>query len=226
MASQKTTSALSVTNVFNAVTSNSRQIFIIFAAFVVAGTLFFAHRQWIISREQAAQNDFSVLMNEFDKISREKDPQWSQLLEKFEANMSKHSSSSLLPYYNSYKVKILLKQGDSAAALATLDTMIADMKSSHYVPLYEMERALVQLSSSDDALKERGLQSLKKLAENTHNMFRDSAQFYLGRYYWSRGETDAARVVWQQLVDDQRDEKAAPSPWASQVQEQLKLLIV
>ena len=31
-----------------------------------------------------AQYDFSSLMTEYDTMSREKDPQWSELLEKFE----------------------------------------------------------------------------------------------------------------------------------------------
>ena len=64
------------------------------------------------------------------------------------------------------------------------------------------------------------------LAQNKDNMFRDSAQYYLGRYYWAHNQIDDARAVWQQLVDEQRDEKMAPSPWVNQVQEQLELMIV
>ena len=48
------------------------------------------------------------------------------LLDKFEKNYAKHSSSSLLPYYRGYKVHILLQQGDKDAAVTTLDSMISE----------------------------------------------------------------------------------------------------
>ncbi len=198
----------------------------VFAIIALGATVFFAHRWWVIKREQAAQSDFSALIHDFETMSRDKNPEWSSLLEKFEEQYAQHASSSLLPYYQSYKVQILLEQGDAQAALASLDNVISALGSSSYVPLYEMERALIQLSSADESVKATGLTALKILAENTKNIFHDSAQFYLGRYYWSTGDVNSARVVWQQLVDEQRDEKIAPSPWVSQVQEQLKLTIV
>src|SRR6266446_1682487 len=106
MASQKTTSMMIVRNMFDAALAQSRQIFIIFAILFGATMLFFTYRWWAISREQAAQYDFSVLIAEFEMMSHEKDPQWAALLKKFESNYQKHSRSSLLPYYQNYKVQI------------------------------------------------------------------------------------------------------------------------
>jgi tetratricopeptide (TPR) repeat protein len=188
--------------------------------------ILFAHKLWVINRERSAQYDFSALMTEYETMSREKDPQWSALLEKFESSYAKHSSSSLLPYYLGYKVQILLAQDKRDEALTTLDTMINDLPGASMVALYEMERALIQLDDTNSDLNVAGLETLKTLANDKDNMFHDSAQYYLGRYYWANNQIDDARVVWQQLVDEQRDEKMAPSPWVNQVQEQLALTIV
>ena len=226
MATQKITRTNILRSISESVFAQSRHFFMITSVLVVLIALFFTHKLWVAKREQSAQYDFSALITEYESMSREKDPQWAVLLDKFEKNYEKHSRSSLLPYYQGYKVNILLKQGDKSIALATLDSMIADMQSSPVVALYEMERALIRLDSADAAMQVAGLESLKALADDTTNMFRDSAQFYLGRYYWATEQIDAARIVWQQLVDEQRDEKIAASPWTGQVQELLKLTIV
>lgn len=226
MATQKITRANLLETISNVVFAQSKPFFMALSVLMVLMVLFFTHKLWVTKREQAAQYDFSALITEYDLMSREKNPQWAPLLDKFEKNYAKHSSSSLLPYYQGYKVNILLKQGDKDAALAVLDSMITDMQSSPIVALYEMERALIRLDSADAAMSVVGLNTLKSLADDANNMFRDSAQFYLGRYYWAMNEINSARVVWQQLVDEQRDEKIAASPWVGQVQELLKLTIV
>lgn len=206
--------------------ANAKPMLMVLSFMVAMILLFFAHKLWVIKRERAAQYDFSALMTEYDVMSREKDPQWSELLEKFEKNYDKHSSSSLLPNYLGYKVQILLAQDKREEALATLDKMIADMPGSPMLALYQMERALIQLDSASTELNAVALDALKTLANDTNNMFRDSAQYYLGRYYWAQNQTDDAREIWQKLVDEQRDEKVAPSPWVDHVQSQLALTIV
>lgn len=205
---------------------NGRYIGMVACLAVLFMGMLFAHKLWMIQTERAAQYDFSSLITEYEAMSREKDPQWSMLLEKFETNYAKHSRSSLLPYYLGYKVQILLAQDKKNEALATLDTMISNMVGAPTLALYEMERALIQLDDADEQRNSVGLESLKALAHDTDNMFRDSAQYYLGRYYWAHNNIDDARAVWQQLVDEQRDEKIAPSPWVNQVQEQLAVMIV
>jgi predicted Zn-dependent protease len=212
--------------VFDFLNANAKPVLMVFSFLVAIIFLFFAHKLWVIKRERAAQYDFAFLMTEYDTMSREKNPQWSELLEKFEKNYDKHSNSSLLPYYLGYKVQILLAQDKKEEALVILDKMIADMPGSPMLALYEMEQALIQLDSNDGELNQVALQALKTLADDTDNMFRDSAQYYLGRYYWAQNQIDDAREVWQQLIDEQRDEKIAPSPWVDQVQAQLALTIV
>lgn len=223
MAIQKTSI---VRNISNAVNENSKPLMGVAAFFVGLLVLFYVHKLWVVKRERAAQYDFSSLMTEYETISRDKNPEWNALLEKFEKNYEKHASSSLLPYYLGYKVRILLHQGKKEDALATLDSMIAGMSGSPVLAVYEMERALVQLDSADDAIQSVGLETLKKLAYDATNQFRDGAQYYLGSYYWSKDDISSAQQVWQQLVDEQHDEKMAPSPWASLVRDKLALTIV
>lgn len=100
------------------------------------------------------------------------------------------------------------------------------MPGSPVISLYKIEQALIQMDSADQTIQTIGLNALTELAEDTNNIYRDSAQFYLGRYYWAMDNITAARKVWQQLVDEQRDEKLAPSPWVSFVQDKLNTIIV
>ena len=225
MAIQNSTSAM-FKNIFDFINSHVKHLCMLFSFFMLIIGLFFAHKLWVSHREGAAQYDFSALITEYETMLREKDAQWSELLEKFEKNYTKHSNSSLLPYYVGYKGQILLHQDKKEEALTTLDTMIKDMTGSSLVTLYEIERALIQLDSNTNELQNAGLKTLQSLAADKDNMYRDSAQYYLGSYYWAHNEIDKAHEVWQQLVSEQRDEKLAPSPWVQHVQEQLALTTV
>lgn len=224
MAIQNVSSVLK--NISDLLYSNNKNIVRFFVVVVLLSGLFFARKLWVINREQSAQYDFSALMIEFENMSREKEPQWSALLEKFETQYKKHANSSLLPYYLGYKVQILLAQDKKDEALVVMDQLISDLPGSPLIALYEMERALIRLDNADEKLHELGLETLKMLAQDKDNMYRDSAQYYLGRYYWAQNQIADARAIWQQLVDEQRDEKLAASPWVAQVQEQLALTIV
>jgi predicted negative regulator of RcsB-dependent stress response len=224
MASHNTNSVLK--NISDVMYANNKNVMRVFALVALLVVIFFVHKFWVINREQSAQYDFAALMTEFETVSRDKDPQWSALLEKFETQYKNHSNSSLLPYYLGYKVQILLAQDKKDEALLTLDTMIKDMPGSPIIALYEMERALIQLDVVDAKLNEVGLETLKALAQNKDNIYRDSAQYYLGRYCWAHNQIADARAIWQQLVDEQRDEKMSPSPWVQEVQQQLALTIV
>lgn len=224
MATQKTNSVFGT--ISNAIQAQSKSLGIVFFCAIGIAVLSFGYKLWSAKRERAAQYDFSALMTEYETISQDKNPEWDALLKKFEKIYEKHSSSSLLPYYLGYKVRILVHQGKRDEALATLNTIIADMPGSPVIALYEMERALMQLDSLDETVKSTGLDALIRLSHDTNNDYRDSAQFYLGRYYWASNDIDAARKVWQQLVDEQRDEKLAPSPWVQHVQDKLNVTIV
>ena len=224
MAIQKTNSLFGT--IFRTMQDQSKPLAIVLSFGLGLAVISFGYKLWSAKKERDAQYDFSALMTEYETISQDKDPEWDVLLEKFEKNYEKHSGSSLLPYYLSYKVRILLNQNKREEAIATLDTMIAAMPGSVMLSVYQMEKALIQLDSTDESVQSIGLETLISLANDAQNNYRDSAQFYLGRYYWAHDDIDAARAVWQQLLDEQRDEKLAPSPWVSVVQDKLNITIV
>ncbi|HSC25409.1 MAG TPA: hypothetical protein VLB80_04320 [Candidatus Babeliales bacterium] len=226
MAIQKIKSTTLFTTFITFFRSQGKYIALCIIVLAVIMLSFFGHKLWIQKKERSAQYDFGDLMIEYDTISREKDPQWSKLLEKFEEQFKNHSHSSLLPYYLGYKVILLLNQDKRNEAIVTLNDMITHMEGSPIIALYETERALIQLDDEQIDIQNMGLEALKNLAFNDNNPYRDSAQYYLGRYYWSNDQISLAREVWQKLVDEQRDEKIAPSPWAHKVQEYLALIIV
>jgi predicted negative regulator of RcsB-dependent stress response len=226
MANQKTTWTTLFDTIFHAIQAYSKHISIAFFTLLSAGLLFFGYQMWITKKTQAAQYDFSSLITEYETALTTPDFEWDALLEKFNAQCDKHASAPLLPYYQAYKVQILLQQNKRQEALALLDFMIAHMTDDSLTTLYEMERAMVQLDDSDTAVREIGVATLKMLAHDTENIFRDSAQYYLGRYYWAHNQIDDARTVWQLLVDEQHDEKLAPSPWVAHVQDYLTLTVV
>lgn len=226
MAIQKKTSSSFISTIFRTVEEQSKPLCVLFSCILVLMIMCFAYKWWTVKREREAQYDFSVLMTEYETISHEKNPEWSELLKKFEKKYEKHSSSSLLPYYLNYKVQILLHQDKRDEALVLLDKIVGEVRHSPLIFLYQMEQALLQLDSPEAEVKNKGLNVLIDLAHNSDNQYRDSAQFYLGRYYWTMNDIEGARNIWQQLVDEQRDEKLAPSPWAYYVQDKLNTVIV
>src|SRR5438445_5223762 len=91
MATQKITRANLLETISNVVFAQSRHFFMVLSALTVLMVLFFSHQLWVAKREQSAQYDFSALITEYDLMSREKNPQWAPLLDKFEKNYEKHS---------------------------------------------------------------------------------------------------------------------------------------
>lgn len=204
---------------------NSRTIGYIIFSVIVCVSIVGAYMMWMKKCNTSAQNYFGMLAIEYDNMRNKQDADFSELLAKFEKGFEQHARASITPFYKNYAVKILLEQNNNEQALALLDDMIIQV-SSDLAPLYAMERALIELDVRDGETQKNAENSLRALAYDTTNQFRDAALFYLGRYYWTNDNLDQAREVWQTLVNEQADEKAAPSPWAEQVKEQLALTIV
>jgi len=224
MSIQKTKKSDFFQSFLETIEEQSKPLFLVAALCGLLIASFFAHKMWVTYREKSTQYDFSPLIEEYEAMIQAKDPEWELLLEKFEKQYEKHSSSSLLAYYLGYKVQILLHQHKHEQALAILEKMIRDLTTSPILPLYQTEQALIQLDMPNDDIRNRGLQSLKTLASDQTNIYRDTAQFYLGRYYWAIDDIESAQNIWQQLIDEQHDEKMAPSPWVQFIQDKLNLL--
>jgi predicted negative regulator of RcsB-dependent stress response len=206
---------------------NNQTLTLVLGIFIAMSCLYFGHMWWVHHNNKAAQQYFGRLVIEYNRALQEETyDDWDGLRTKFENGFDKHARATLLPYYQNYVVTILLRQEKNEEALALLDTIVTSTKGSSLHNLYLTERALLDIDHTDSERQKIGEQALQTLASNATNQFQDTAQFYLGRYYWSNDRLDEARAVWQQLLDAYADEKIAPSPWIQQVKEYLKVTIV
>ncbi len=211
---------------YDAMMDNARHVTLIVGLIVFFIAVALGYMFWMNEHNKSAQRYFGALVMEYNRAKQDKDVDFQLLLKKFEKGYQQYSRSSLLPYYKDYAVNILMHQHKNEEALALLDTMLSDMQASPLLPLYQMERALIALDMADVQIQEKGKEALVALAQDKLNPFKDSAQFYLGRYYWTHDNVTLAKEVWQTLVDEQADQKAAPSPWVQQVKDYLTLVVV
>lgn len=211
---------------YDALLNNTRQVILVVGLILFFIGLAFGYMLWKDEQNKSAQRYFGLLVMEYNQAKQDKSADLSSLLKKFEAGYEKHSGSSLTPYYKDYAVDILLQQNKHNEAVELLDTIISDTQASAQLPLYQLERALVLLDTAEGEQLKKTEDDLRALAYDESNQFHDAALFYLGQYYWSHDNIGAAREVWQKLVDEQANEKIAPSPWAQQVKGYLALVIV
>jgi len=207
--------------------NNNQTLGLLLIAGAVLGCLYCGHAWWVQHTNKAAQHYFGSLVIEYNNAMNDKAyTEWDMLRTKFEKGFDKHARATVLPYYKNYVVQILLQQNKHNEAEALLDTIIYASKGSSLHEAYVLERALLDIDSADNERHTKGMQVLQTLANNDAHQFKDTAQFYLGRYYWSNDRLDEARDVWQKLVNEYVDEKIAPSPWVQQVKEFLNITIV
>lgn len=226
MATQKIAKKSLFDSIIDLVIKNSQKITVLFGIALVCAVLFMGNKLWVTYQNKSAQGYFGVLVMEYNQALQDKNADWDLLRAKFEKGFADYSGSSLVPYYKSYVVTMLLQQNKTNEAAALLTTVESDAQSSSMTLLYAIERALIDLDSADIGQQKKGEQALRVLADDTVNQFADMAQFYLGRYYWANDQIAQAREVWEKLVDEQAHEKIAPSPWAQQVKEYLSIKIV
>lgn len=225
MVTQKAAGKNFFMRLYDAIEKNMRHLSLIVGLIIFFISAACVYMLWMHEQNKSAQKYFGLLIMEYHQAKQEKEFDWQTLLNKFTQGFEKHSSASLLPYYKDYAANILLIQNKKEEALALLDTIVSETQASPLSQLYTMERALVALDMNDEAIQKQGESALQALAKDNTNQFSDTALFYLGRYYWTHDNVVEARRVWQTLVDAQKDEKVAPSPWAQQVKEYLSLVI-
>ena len=202
-----------------------KHIFICLGIVLSCVATFMLYRFYVMYRERASQKVFSEYVELFQKEHAE-DGEWQKITAQFQHGYDQHSGSYLAPYYLSFQADGLLKQGKKNEAIGVMDEMIQHMPvSSPILSLFKTKRALIKLDSDDEAIQQEAVQELEVLAKDSDNQFQDLAQFYLGRYYWSNDQIVEAKQVWQQLVDEQRKQRLAPSPWAEEVKNVVETII-
>lgn len=127
-------------------------------------------------------------------------------------------NSSFNYYFTKFQANALIQAGKKEEGLALMKTMVDGMSID--APLYflfKTEYAILLLDVQDPLVREKAITILQEVAHNNRNGYPEMALFYLGRYYWSQGVDDQARIVWGELLQTQHD-ALVPSVWAQQAE--------
>lgn len=197
-------------------------IALLFAAILVGG--FVGYRWYRSTQEDAAQLLFAEGMELYQQANAGS-VQWPQVELFFNLGYERHKNSKLAPYFLAFKADALSQQKKNNEAISALSQAIDQMNAKvPFKTMYQTKLALLQMDNTDATMQEKGLQSLKALAEDTANKESDVAQYYLGLYYWTQNDMTQARTIWQQLISSQMSEQHAMSPWAAMAEEKLSHL--
>lgn len=209
----------------NVVRSYTHFLFILLLTLLAVGGGYLGYRWYMLSKGQTVQREVAMRMEEFQRIlagAPEAMPaQLAQLESVLTFDYNLNQRNKLAPMFLLLQADVQLQQQKEVETLDTLQRLITILATSPLQPLIKTKRALLQLDSADVQVKELGLQNLTQLAYDTDNTQRDSALFYLGRYYWVHDQLDEAKRVWQELIDTPTYTGSFPSPWVYEAQEAL-----
>lgn len=203
-----------------------KQITISVLVVVLCAGLFIIYILWSMHRDTVAQRAFGPLIDVYTTTMGDKDAQWDEFIKKCDQEYKNNARSHMAPYFLAYQAQALIEQNKKSEALAILDTIVNTYNDIPLLHLYKTMRALIKLDMPEQTVQKTGQDELVALAYNKKNQFRDTALFYLGRYYWVHDDVEQARNVWQDLVNEQQDERTMPSAWLDQAQEYLKITVV
>jgi hypothetical protein len=198
-----------------------RYVLIVLIALGIILGLRMGYRWYDIKRNEAAQRAFSQAVAQFDHAQQATVDTWSEVAMAFKLGYEHHSSSSLAPYFLAFQAQALMRQGHHREALDLLDSLEKQGVSTQFASLYTIQKALIKLDQEDATLQEQGLQELLAIVQDTKNPHRDEALYYLGFYYWSRGDLARAKAEWQLLVQLFPAHGQAGSAYAAQAQVRL-----
>lgn len=185
-----------------------------------AGGLYWYHLN-AIQKEQEAHTILVDCLEQADEAAQGK-VQWADVAAMCQAGYDKFASTKVAPYILAIQVDALIAQQKQQEALAALDLMLSRIGTgSPIYSLYQLKHALLTLDIPEK--QEVGLHELEQLAADTHNIYNDAAQFYLGLYYRGHGQQQKAMQTWQSLIalNENVVDDAARSPWASLAQEKI-----
>lgn len=185
------------------------------------------------SREQRAHRAFAEGVELFEQALSAQGSQepevkqkmrWQEAEAAFKIGYKQYSSSRLAPFFLAFQSEASLHLGETAEALALLDAMLSTLgKGSPLYGPYAVKRSLIQLDQPDLELQKKGLESLKKLADDATLPSRDLALYHLGEYYNGHGSPALAQEAWKKLRDiGKSSQPPMPSPWADFVVRRLE----
>lgn len=184
-----------------------------------------------VNREQKAQLAFSDALDEFQTSlyyviakPNEKGKIEDHLKDAalaFSIVLDQHSGSSLAPYAKAFlsEIHVLKKEFNEALELLR-DAAKKVGKSSPLYYLYQTKIALLLITVGQEA---EGVAELEALAQDSSNKQSDDAAYFLGEYYWSRGNHEKVISIWNRFSEENQPKSVLrASPWGPVVQAKLK----
>ena len=190
-------------------------------AIVGAGAAgWFSYRWYTAYKGQQAQKILSDCLQEYDKAV-DGDTDWSEVASMNDLGYKQASGTALRPYFLVMQAQALARQQKVTEALEVMDRALGMLPAhSDYASLFDITRVLIQFDATGDQSKEQALQQLQAIADDQKNIYRDTAWYHIGEWYWSQDQLVQAKEAWQQLVDNK--ELFADSPWVFMAEQKLE----
>lgn len=186
----------------------------------IAGLCFFYYSH-IRGKEYAAQQVLSECIEEY-LHAREGKADWATVEMMCKAGYEKFAATKTAVYFIPFRVDALLALEQPDLVVPLLGQVLERLGTlSPLYYLYKTKLALIKLDSLDPAVQQAGLQELKESADETKNLNRDQALYYLAQYYQANQQPDAAKALFAQLETLPTKNSEGKSPWALIAQEAL-----
>lgn len=150
---------------------------------------------------------------------------WQAIEQECTKGYEQNSSSGLAPMFQIVRSDALLHLDKHDEAVRIGQQALSMLKSPELKAFYGLKQVLMQLDSNHENSRHEGLEALKKMAFDRHNLAHDQALYHLGLYFWINKQFEEARGHWQQFVMTYGNEQAL-APLVEEVKEKLKLIAV
>jgi predicted negative regulator of RcsB-dependent stress response len=192
---------------------------------ILAGAGGYGYYYFARQHEQQAHTVLHDCYEQYEQALQGK-ANWADVTAMVCAGHKKFRNTRIGPYLLAIEIDALLQQQKLSEASEKLSAMLTSLNSSSPLyPLYKLKRALVYIDyyANDAVSREKVVSQLEALAHDSGNIYADAAQYYLGLYYQSSGDSQKAREVWKPLsaLNDGIADRMGQSPWAAMAQEKL-----
>jgi tetratricopeptide (TPR) repeat protein len=112
------------------------------------------------------------------------DKKYSKLLSLSEAFFQDHGRSNYGPYFLAYKAEALRNLEQHGLALKEQERAVSLMKKNVIRDLHEEKLNVMRIESEDSAVREKGIEGLKKMVSESISPADRFALFRLHQYFW------------------------------------------
>lgn len=190
----------------------------------VAGASWYGYTNYSAGKAAEAQKVLMDCLAQFDKAEQDKNTNWTTMQEVVSVAYDAQKNSKAAPYLLALESDAFTHLNKKEEALDRMEKAVSSLSTgSPLYYLYKTKYALMKMDGDQKSI-ESGIALLKELANDASNKENDQACFYLGLYYWSQDNLDAAKQAWEPLMKLAHEGEGS-SPWAVRAQEKMKLLI-